>query len=103
MVSLVGKATLAIEYIIRAEEQQPGAILFRRARDARCALTVYVKRQFPIGLAAIHVSVGCGEHNPLWLGLLNCARDLLRVANVGILRAQTGDLIMRPLTHEFFT
>src|SRR5207245_1604864 len=97
---LIGDGFVPIEHVIRAQEKQPGTMLLRSSRHMRRAITVHGERQLAIRFASIYIGVRRGEHNPIWMCFFNRIRNLPRITNVRIFRAESGYLIFPPLAHE---
>src|SRR5271166_2033628 len=97
MVGLVRSGAQAVEDVVGADEEQAGTGLFGGVGDVDGAARVDIERELAIALAAVHVGVGGSEDNPFRAGATDRAQYLGGVANVGVFRAEGGDLVLGPL------
>ena len=91
-----------VKNIIRAHKQQTRARLLRRLRYIRRAPAVDRESHVGVGLAAVHIGVGRCQHDPVGPAALDQSRDLPRITNVGILRAEGLHLIFRLIFFRIF-
>src|SRR5260370_8153926 len=86
----------AIEHVVGADEKQPGARVGRGLRYIDRAGSIHSESESRIEFAAIHVGVGCCKYDLVWLGLLDRADALRRVAVVRLPAPQASDLSFAP-------
>src|SRR3974390_2470439 len=82
IVGLIGPCGVAIEDVVRADKEEPRAILGRCPSDVLRARRVHRVSQVTVLFAAVNVRVGGGQHDPLGVGVGHQGSDLLQVANV---------------------
>jgi hypothetical protein len=91
-----------VEHVIRTEKQKTGSELLGRVRHVNRSMAVDIKGMLRIPLTSVYVCVCGGEYDPIRSSLLKDIRNLLRVPNVGVSKAQPADIIIGPLAHERF-
>jgi len=102
VIGFVRSRTQPIEYIVRAQKQQPRPAFFGGLRDIHCTLAIHRKRQFAIAFAAVDIGVGSRQDDPIGTGALDRSYYLVRITNVRIFRTERGNLILLPLSHQRF-
>src|ERR1700689_2608847 len=100
MVGFIRSVAQAVKYVIGAEKQQPHTGRFGSVRNVDRAGAVHSEGEVTITLAAVDIGVSGGQDDRVWPRALDCGKNLLRVANVGVLRPEADDFVRLPFADQ---